>query len=67
MRHSLNIFVISEVLANRGLTMSMIFFSYRRDDSEKVAGRPFKGLKKSLGGVDVFRDLGGIEVVEKKR
>ena len=48
-----------------GLTMSMIFFSYRRDDSEKVAGRLFKGLKKSLPGVDVFRDLGGIEVVEK--
>ena len=41
--------------------MSGIFISYRRDDSEGVAGRLFEGLKARFGKDRVFIDVDGIE------
>ncbi len=44
--------------------MGEVFISYRRNDSEQIVQRLYKALNKALPGVEVFRDLGGIEVAE---
>jgi hypothetical protein len=46
---------------SRTRSMSGIFISYRRDDSEGQAGRLFEGLKARFGQDRVFIDVAGIE------
>ena len=41
--------------------MSGIFISYRRDDSQAIAGRLFDRLAHRFGKASVFRDIDAIE------
>lgn len=45
--------------------MSVIFISYRRDDSQQLAGRLFDRLAQHFGKDRVFRDIDAIEPGEK--